>query len=65
MLDAGVDMRRPEGDAFGNLRHDLPVVRLALLEAEFEADFVVDGAALRKGGQKRRGLDAPLVSLSI
>ena len=39
--NAAIDMRRPEGNALGNLRDDLPVVRLAFLEREFEADFVV------------------------
>lgn len=34
-------MRRPEGDAFGNLRDDLAIVRLAFLEGEFQADFIV------------------------
>jgi hypothetical protein len=40
-VDAGVDMRRPEGDAFGDLRDDLAIVRLTFLERKFEADFIV------------------------
>lgn len=42
---AAVDMWCPEGDAFRNLRDDLPVIRLAFLEAEFKTDLVVHGAA--------------------
>src|SRR5690606_7662550 len=52
-------MRCPEGDAFGDLCNDLPVVRLALLEGEFEADLVVNRAAFSEGLEKRLRLDAP------
>src|SRR3954467_5172717 len=55
---AAVDVRRPEGDAFGDLADHLPVLRLALLEAQLQADLVVDRAAFGKGRQQRPGLDA-------
>ena len=38
---AGVDPGRPEGDALGDLRDHLPVVGLALLERQLEANLVV------------------------
>ena len=52
-------MGRPEGHAFGDLRDDLPIIGLALLEAEFQADLVVGGAALGQRGQQGFGLNAP------
>src|SRR5690606_10959481 len=55
---AAVDIGSPVSHAFCNLRDYLPVVRLALLEGEFEADFVVDCTTLGKGLEQRFGLNA-------
>ena len=55
-----VDMRRPEGNAFGDLRHHLPVVRFAFLEAQFEADLIVLRPALGKCLQQRFGMNSAL-----
>src|SRR5262245_344565 len=57
-LHTGIDMRRPKCNAFRDLSDHLPVVRLALLEAELEADLVVDRAAFRECLEQRLGLDA-------
>ena len=42
----GVDMRRPERHALGNLRDHLSIVRLTFLEAQLQADLVVHCTAL-------------------
>src|SRR5690606_40411285 len=60
ILGPSFNMRRPECNAFRNSGNDLAVVRLALLEGEFQADLIVLRTAFGKGLQQRLWLDATL-----